>query len=91
MQQRAVMHAVGIGARSGLAAVQGRIFEIWSIAGGAKMTVTGTVARRLGMRWMQIESHGQGNEQRQNPGRQSRPSQQTFDQTDHRQKRGPLL
>src|SRR3546814_9591264 len=39
--------------------------------------------------WMQIESHGQGDEQRQHIGRHSRPSQQTFNQTDHRQNWAP--
>src|SRR3546814_947003 len=53
------------------------------------MTVSGTLARRLGVRWMQIESHGQGDEQRQHIGRHSRPSQQTFNQTDHRQNWAP--
>lgn len=49
------------------------------------MTVSGTVIRRLGVRWMQIESHSQGNEQRQHVGRYSRPSHQTFNHTNHRQ------
>src|SRR3546814_8127804 len=89
MQYRAVMHIVGIVARCDLAAVQGHFLKFWGIAGGAKMTVSGTLARRLGVRWMQIESHGQGDEQRQHIGRHSRPSQQTFNQTDNRQNWDP--
>src|SRR3546814_9376901 len=53
MQYRAVMHTVGIVARGDLAAVQGHFLKFWGIAGGAKMTVSGTLARRLGVRWMQ--------------------------------------
>src|SRR3546814_20886909 len=83
------MHTVGIGARSGLFAVQRRLFGVGSIASGAKMAVSGGVARRLGVRWMQIKSHGQGNEQRQHVGRYSRQSNQTFNQTDHRQNWDP--
>src|SRR3546814_11090187 len=75
MQYRAVMHTVGIVARGDLAAVQGHFLKFWGIAGGATMTVSGTLARRLGVRWMQIESHGQGDEKRQHSGSHPRPSQ----------------